>query len=121
MLEGTLPNDRRQTRIDAHETTIEPDDAPEWIANQQAVDAATDVADEAAIAISGTQPTTLAGVVVVLEYAAAYVRRDRCEWPSNLIADDENDWRKGCRWEVWFHEMLAEAVQAIATSSPATA
>ena len=64
-LEEVLPGDERRSEINAWETTIAPGDAPEWIANQQAVDAAIDVEDAAAIAIINTPPTTMAGVTAV--------------------------------------------------------
>jgi hypothetical protein len=111
VLEKTLPDDRRQSVITARES----DGRPEWIANERAVVAACEREREAAMAILKTSPTTLAGVAAILEYSAAYVRNGN-EWPDSLTEDGGRDERRGQFWETLFQEMLAKAVQTIAST-----
>ena len=47
------------------------------------VAATSDAAHNAAIAILDTKPTTIAGIVAVMEYAAAYTQRG-AQWPHLL-------------------------------------
>ena len=115
-LEKTLPDDRRQSVITARETVVSSSDGrPEWIANERAVVAACEREREAAMAILKTPPSSLSGVAAILDYAAAYVRNGN-EWPDSLTEDGGRDERRGQFWETLFQEMLAKAVQTIAST-----
>ena len=115
VLEKTLSGDRRQ-REAARETVVSSSDGrPEWIANERAVVAACEREREAAMAILKTPPSSLVGVAAILEYSAAYVRNGN-EWPDSLTEDGGRDERRGQFWETLFQEMLAKAVQTIAST-----
>ena len=115
VLEKTLSGDRRQ-REAARETVVSSSDGrPEWIANERAVVAACEREREAAMAILKTPPSSLSGVAAILDYAAAYVRNGN-EWPDSLTEDGGRAERRGQFWETLFQEMLAKAVQTIAST-----
>jgi hypothetical protein len=84
-----------------------------------AYDHACAAAEEAALAILDTRPTTMAGVVALLTYAADYRKRG-AEWPSNLFDGDEikHDPRvpnePGRDWSFYLHRMLAQALSNMA-------
>ena len=81
-------------------------------------DSASAAADDAALAILDTHPTTVAGVVAVLTYAADYTKGG--VWPSNLFDDDEIKHNPrfpnepGRDWSFYLHRMLAEALTDMA-------
>ena len=87
-------------------------------AMQAARDSASAAADDAALAILDTHPTTVAGVVAVLTYAADYTKGG--VWPSNLFDDDEIKHNPrfpnepGRDWSFYLHRMLAKTLTDMA-------
>ena len=102
--ERELPRDKRQSSIDAHGEEIVATDDPRWIASQRALAAAWNAQDDAACVLVSIVPTTLAGVVALLEYANA-ADIDGHAWPSVLQSDD------GTKSRSW-HYFLVETVSA---------
>jgi hypothetical protein len=87
-------------------------------AMQAARDSASAAADDAALAILDTHPTTEAGVVALLTYAADYTKGG--VWPSNLFDDDEIKHNPrfpnepGRDWSFYLHRMLAKTLTDMA-------
>ena len=85
---------------------------------QAARDSASAAADDAALAILDTHPTTIAGVVALLTYAADYTKGG--VWPSNLFDDDEIKHNPrfpnepGRDWSFYLHRMLAKTLTDMA-------
>ena len=74
---------------------------------------------DAALAILDAKPTTIAGVVAILTYAADYAKGG-AEWPSNLFDDDEIKFdprvknEPGRDWSFYLHRMLAATLTDMA-------
>jgi hypothetical protein len=87
-------------------------------AMEAARDRTSNAAEDAALAILDTHPTTVAGVVALLTYAADYTKRG-AEWPSDLFDEDEIEHNPrfpkepGHDWSFYLHRMLAEALPNI--------
>jgi hypothetical protein len=71
--------------------------------------------ESAALAILAVEPTTIAGVVAILTYAAdqSFAHRD---WPTGL-RDENHESGIGFPWEAFLHENLARALSKIAAAS----
>ena len=88
-------------------------------AMEAARDRTSNAADGAALAILDTHPTTVAGVVALLTYAADYTKGG-AQWPSDLFDEDDNlpdrsvQREPGHDWSFHLHRMLAEALPNIA-------
>jgi hypothetical protein len=107
-LERELPRDRRQSSVDALGETIVATDDPRWIASERAVAAAWDTQEEAACVLVSIVPTTLAGVIALLQYANTAADSDGDTWPSVLQTDD------GSKSRSW-HYFMIENVSAALT------
>jgi hypothetical protein len=104
-LEEDLPKDRSQSRITALETKIIDSDDAQWIACERLVDATTDVETDAGCALVAIAPTTMAGVVALLQYVVA-ADTDGEMWG----ADMEDDEGRGRSWHHFLIEMLADVL-----------
>ncbi len=97
-LEEQLPKELRQSTLFASELTIVDTDDPRWIACLERYHRGHSRLDDAALAMTNVQPTTLAGVVALLDYIDQYNRGKYCQsessysehehWPDELIDDD---------------------------------
>jgi hypothetical protein len=69
-LDATLPREKTTWHWSVYDTEPPADcnDAPEWIAAEVALGDAGDAEDDALLAVLTTTPTTLAGIVALLEY-----------------------------------------------------
>jgi hypothetical protein len=112
-LEEEIPPERRRT--DNCDDGIEAGDDSRWIALQYAMDDVHARINDAADAMLDIEPTTIAGVIALLSYAAEHVRRG-AEW-ADVYEDPEplSGWVKkhGLSWEAMLHMHVAKALQAV--------
>lgn len=80
---------------------------PRWLEYERIRELSNDKTEDAAADLVSVQPTTMAGVIALLSYAAEYVDKGN-EWPD-LEEDGEQN-----TWEVFLHRSLAEALAEIA-------
>jgi hypothetical protein len=104
-LEAELPKDRRRSNIDAHEHKIVETDDPRWIESERSIDGLGDAESDAACALVNVRPSTMAGVLALLEYAIA-ADRDGETWGVDLQDDDG----KSRSWHHFLIVMLADVL-----------
>jgi hypothetical protein len=83
---------------------------------QQKLDALHDAVSEAEDGLLDVIPTTFAGVVAILSYAADHVRRGS-EWGGGYVDEEPlSGWceKHGVPWEVILHQNLAKALHRMA-------
>jgi hypothetical protein len=112
-LENLLPPELRQSFIDPDQTKIFETDDPRWIKNTRDYHRLSDAETDAACALVGAAPTTIAGVIALLQYANAADTDGYC-WPSDLQSDDGKKTRS---WQFFLIEMLAEVLPGLAVQS----
>ena len=110
-LEETLPWDRRQSSITAYETEIVDTDAPEWVAAKRRTMATADAMYDSAIDLLDVAPTTVAGVIALLAYAA----EAEDLWPDDLKNEDGRPHSQP--WHHFLCRSLAKALAEITTRS----
>src|SRR5437868_11177890 len=89
-LEQELPREKtRSWIVDWEEEIVETDD-PRWIDSVREVNRASDAATEAAYALANVAPTTMAGVLGLLQYAISFPPE---EWPEGVESDDDTETR----------------------------
>ena len=99
-LEKELPGEKTRSCITVWEQTIIETDDPRWIDSVHEVDRTSDAATDAAYAFASIAPTTMAGVVALLQYALS-IRPE--EWPEGVHSDDDTKTRP---WHYFLIEML---------------
>jgi hypothetical protein len=105
-LEQELPKDKRQSNIDVWEELIIFDDDPRWIEAERELKRTSDLESDAAIVLLNVQPTTLAGILALLNYAVE-ADTDGVGWPDALESDDGQITR---HWQFFLIEGVAEAL-----------
>jgi hypothetical protein len=112
-LEEEIPREKRQTQYGADETdeVIETDD-PRWIAFQRELERLYQDESEAECALADIVPTTLRGVISLLNYAAE-VEKIRGTWADNLL-DPEQPTERARSWYYFVHRNLAECLEKVA-------
>ena len=75
------------------------------------IDRASDAATEAAYALANVAPTTMAGVVGLLQYAITIPPE---EWPEGVQSDDDTETRP---WHYFLIEMLIAVLPGMAVQS----
>ena len=85
------------------EKIVKTDDDPREIAAERAVAAASDAMDEAAVGLLNVQPTTIAGLMALLDY---FSETEEELFPSGII-DDEGEMS-------FVHAFVAHASQSLA-------
>jgi hypothetical protein len=106
-LERRIPEALRQGQFDDEiGTGAGANDDPRWTAGNKAYQAAAEAETAAAWALAHLKPTTLAGAVALLRYAAESAARG--EWPD-LPETEEDD----ADWYDTFHASLAGALAAL--------
>jgi hypothetical protein len=103
-LERDLPRDKRRSSIDAWEETIVETDDPRWIDAERALHNAFDAETDAAIDLLNVHPTTMPGLIALLQYAVA-ADIDGVSFPSDLMADDG---KRARSWQQLLLENIAE-------------
>ena len=110
-LEQELPREKTRSYITIWEETIVETDDPRWINSIRVVNRASDAATDAAYALANVAPTTMAGVVGLLQYAISIHPE---EWPEGVHSDDDTESRP---WHYFLIEMLIAALSAMAVQS----
>jgi hypothetical protein len=110
-LEEELPGEKTRSWITVWEQTIVETDDPRWIDSVREVHRTCDAATDAAYALANVAPTTMAGVVSLLQYAIS-VRPE--EWPEGVQSDDDTETRP---WHTFLIEMLIAVLPGMAVQS----
>jgi hypothetical protein len=106
-LEQELPREKtRSWIVDWEEEIVETDD-PRWIDSVREVNRASDAATEAAYALANVAPTTMPGVLGLLQYAISLPPE---EWPEGVESDDDTETRP---WHTFLIEMLIAVLPGI--------
>jgi hypothetical protein len=110
-LEQELPREKTRSWIAVWEEAIVETDDPRWIDSVREVHHASHAATDAAYALASIAPTTMAGVVGLLQYAIS-VRPE--EWPEGVESDDDTETRP---WHYFLIETLIAILPAMAVRS----
>jgi hypothetical protein len=106
-LERDLPRDARRSSVTTWEEKIVETDDRRWIESERAVFAAFKAETDAACTLVNVLPTTLAGVIALLQYAIS-ANPDGETWPDDLIADESSK-----RSWSWYHFLIANLAEAL--------
>ncbi|MEA2822429.1 MAG: hypothetical protein QOJ86_4433 [Bradyrhizobium sp.] len=110
-LDKELPGEKTRSWITVWEQTIVETDDPRWIASVREVHRTSDAETDAACALASIAPTTMAGVVGLLQYAIS-IRPE--EWPEGVQSDDDTETRP---WHTFLIETLIAALSGMAVQS----
>src|SRR6266446_404680 len=110
ILEDELPRDKRRSSVICFEEDIVETDDPRWIDAERGVSRAWDTEYSIAVDLLNVRPTTLAGVLALLQYANA-ADIDGEVWPTDLLSDDGEKTRS---WHYFLIEALAETLPTLA-------
>jgi hypothetical protein len=110
-LEQELPREKARSWImDWEEEIVETDD-PRWIDSLREVNRASDAATDAAYALANVAPTTMAGVVGLLQHVISVPPE---EWPEGVESDEETETRP---WHYFLIETLTAVLPCMAVQS----
>jgi hypothetical protein len=112
-LEQELPKEKRQSNIDVWEELIIFADDPRWIEAERELKRTSDLESDAAIVLLTVQPTTLAGILALLNYAVE-ADADGVGWPDALESDDGQITR---HWQFFLIEGVAEALAGMVSAT----
>jgi hypothetical protein len=110
-LDEELPGEKTRSWITVWEQTIVETDDPRWIDSVREVHRTSDAETDAAYALASIAPTTMAGVVGLLQYAIS-IRP--AEWPEGVQSDDDTETRP---WHYFLIEMLIAVLPGMAVQS----
>ncbi len=110
-LEQELPREKTRSWITVWEEEIVEADDPRWIDSVREVNRASDAATDAAYALANVAPTTMAGVVGLLQHAISFPPE---EWPEGVESDDDTETRP---WHTFLIEMLIAVLPGMAVRS----
>jgi hypothetical protein len=110
-LEQELPREKTRSWIAVWEQEIVETDDPRWIDSVREVHRTCDAATDAAYALASIAPTTMAGVVGLLQYAISFPPE---EWPEGVQSDDDTETRP---WHCFLIEMLIAVLPGMAVQS----
>jgi hypothetical protein len=110
-LEQELPREKTRSWITVWEEEIVETDDPRWIDSVREVNRTSDAATDAAYALANVAPTTIAGVVALLQYAISIQPE---EWPEGVQSDDDTETRP---WHCFLIEMLIAVLPGLAVQS----
>ena len=110
-LERELPRGKTRSWITVWEEEIVETDDPRWIDSIREVNRASEAATDAAYALANVAPTTMAGVVGLLQYAISFPPE---EWPEGVESDDDTETRP---WHYFLIEMLIAVLPGMAVQS----
>jgi hypothetical protein len=110
-LEQELPREKTRSWITVWEEEIVETDDPRWIDSVREVNRASDATTEAAYALANVAPTTMAGVVGLLQYAISFPPE---EWPEGVESDDDTETRP---WHYFLIETLIAVLPGMAVRS----
>jgi hypothetical protein len=110
-LDEELPGEKTRSWITVWEQTIVETDDPRWIESVREVHRTSDAETDAACALATIAPTTMAGVVRLLQYTIS-IRPE--EWPEGVQSDDDTETRP---WHCFLIEMLIAVLPGMAVQS----
>jgi hypothetical protein len=110
-LNEELPSEKTRSYITVWEQTIIETDDPRWIDSVHEVNRTCNAEIDAACVLVSIAPTTMAGVVRLLQYAIS-IRPE--EWPNELQSDDGT---KTQPWHYFLIEMLTAVLPGMAVQS----
>ena len=110
-LDEELPGEKTRSWITVWEQTIVETDDPRWIDSVREVHRTSDAETDAACALANVAPTTMAGVVSLLQYAIS-IRPE--QWPEGVQSDDDTETRP---WHTFLIEMLIAVLPGMAVQS----
>lgn len=110
VLENELPRELRQSLITVWDTEIIETDDPRWIQSERDTMACMDAADDIACELVSLEPTTIGGVIALLQYADDFEARGD-EWPDHLV-DPETD--KPGHWRRFLCRNVTAALRVLA-------
>jgi hypothetical protein len=110
-LECSLPREKRKSNVDAFGEKIVPTDDPRWIASERAVMRSFEAEADAACVLVSVRPTTMAGMLALLQYANA-ADTDGEAWPCDLQSDDG----KVRSWHYFLIESLVEVLPGMVSA-----
>jgi hypothetical protein len=110
-LDEELPSEKTRSYITVWEEEIVETDDPRWIDSVREVHRTSEAETDAACALANIAPTTMAGVVGLLQYAIS-VRPE--EWPEGVQSDDDTETRP---WHYFLIEMLIAVLPGMAVQS----
>jgi hypothetical protein len=114
-LDAELPREKTRSWITVWEQTIVETDDPRWIDSVREVHRTSDAETDAACALASIAPTTMAGVVGLLQYAISFPPE---EWPEGVESDDDTETRP---WHYFLIEMLIAVLPGMVVRSSAPA
>jgi len=106
-----LPGEKTRSWITVWEQTIVETDDPRWIDSVREVHRTSDAETDAAWALVNVVPTTMPGVVRLLQYTIS-IRPD--EWPEGVLSDDDAETQP---WHYSLIEMLIAVLPGMAVRS----
>ena len=109
-LEKAIPRDKRKSNSGFDEM-VETDD-PRWLEFQAQLKKLADAEDEAECDLANIQPTTVAGVIALLEYAASVEKE--VGFREIYFDPDEPDQKTGRSWHYFVNRNLADTLRSIA-------
>ena len=110
-LDEELPSEKTRSWITVWEQTIVETDDPRWIDSVREVHRTSDAETDAACALASIAPTTMAGVVGLLQYAIS-IRPE--EWPEGVQSDDDTETRP---WHYFLIETLIAVLPGMVVQS----
>ncbi len=110
-LEAELPGEKTRSWITVWEQTIVETDDPRWIDSVWEVHRASDAETDAAYALANIAPTTMAGVVGLLQYVISVQPE---EWSEGVHSDDDAE---TLPWHYFLFEMLIAVLPGMAVRS----
>ena len=110
-LDEELPSEKTRSWKTVWEQTIVETDDPRWIDSVREVHRTCDAETDAACALASIAPTTMAGVVGLLQYAISIQPE---EWPEGVQSDDDAETRP---WHYFLFEMLIAVLPGMAVQS----
>jgi hypothetical protein len=110
-LEQELPREKTRSWITVWEEEIVETDDTRWIDSVREVHLTCDAATDAAYALANIAPTTMAGVLGLLQYAISFPPE---EWPEGVQSDDDTETRP---WHTFLIEMLIAVLPGMAVQS----
>jgi hypothetical protein len=110
-LDEELPGEKTRSWITVWEQAIVETDDPRWIDSVREVHRTSDAETDAACALASIAPTTMAGVVRLLQYVISIHPE---EWPDELQSDDDTETRP---WHYFLIEMLTAVLPGMAVQS----
>jgi hypothetical protein len=115
-LEDELPEEKRQSFVHVGQEKIVETDDPRWIASERAVLEGWDAVDQASFDLINVEPTTMAGIMALLRYAAEFAGRGSTFPNAALDEDDPGIVHKknGAPFSYFIYKNVADALEDMA-------